>query len=761
MYSSEEVNLFKALKKSIIFGALPDITLQSILPQLKHIKLSPGQVLFNQGDSSDYVYVVMEGYLSVYLMTPKGTIRSVGVIDPYETLGELGALSGEVRSLTAKAEQKTEIIGIPSDVFKELCTEHPAILLDVIRPIISRALKTIKLYEASDQPEDYSDSDDTLKKTNLSDMDRKLIAWIKTVKLFVGIPDSYLIKLLPYIKRVKLSAGQMLFQQGDYSDYVYVLIHGKLSAFLITTKGERRTIGMIEPGETVGELGILSGFARSLNINAQNDAELIGVPSDTFRQLCQDFSFVLLKAVDPIINRSVQTIKLLIGEKYIENIIFFPTASNVKFELFKNKFSESLKNQNQSKLIADNTLAINEYIQMEKISEQNNIKHHIFFLDQPQEALLQFLTNRVSKFYLVVDGTKVSSVDATSMHILKQASANPKNKLYLILQHPDSTSQPTHTIAWLNKYNFSMHHHIRNGNEADYARLYRFINGTATGLVLGGGGAKGIAHIGVLKALREKNVVIDAIGGTSIGSMAGACYLLQDSFDKFVERFNWLVEKCYQSLSMRHYVWPIVSILSADPATSAGQELFGNLEIENLWLPFFCISSNLSTNQEHIHRTGLIWQALRSSASTPGILPPVVRNGQLHVDGGLLNNLPVDIMRNLLGPSSKIIASKLSNASIDKTHYEFPPVITLKQTLLIKLHLAKDYRFPHYFDMFFNSLLLGSAYKEQLNATAADMIINPDLSKYRTIAILRDDHDKLINLGYNEALKAIEKSIIK
>lgn len=754
MHPSTNHHLYESLKKSILFRVLPDAKLIDLLPMLKPIHLNAGDILFKKGDSPDYVYIVEQGRLSVFFIV-KNMAKVIGTVNAHETLGELGALSGEVRSLSAKAEVETDVIGITSQIFKELCKEYPAILLDFLQPLIARSLNITKMYEENESAKEYALSESP-ENITLTLEENNLIEHLKQAKLFVDVPDVYLIKLLPYLKYVKLISGNILFQQGDPSDYIYVIISGKLSAYLVTIEDEHRTIGIIEPGETVGDLGVLSHFSRSLTVRAIEDAELIGLPKEIFRKMCQDFSFVLQKVVDPIINRSVQTIKLLIGEKHIENIIFFSAENTNKFSLFKINFEHFIKNKQETKLI-DSNKDINYYTECEKNSRKDGTKNHLFFIEKAEDALFDFVSDRIGKLYLVVDPSQIYT-DMAITRMIQKITDSTKIKIYLVLLHSDDTRMPVHTMGWLKTYNFVLHHHLRIGCTDDYARLYRFASGTAIGLVLGGGGARGIAHVGVIKALKEKNIIIDAIGGTSIGAMVGACYLLEDSYDKFINKLFILIESCYQSLSLKNFVWPVISLLSGDPATKTNQQLFGDLLIEDLWLPFFCISSNLSTHQEVVHRNGLVSHALRSSSSIPGVLPPVVINGHLHLDGGLLNNLPVDVMREIVGSSGTVIAVKLSSPSINPTNYFFPDTLTLGETILTKLGLTKKYRFPYYLDTFFNSLLLGANYKEQLHSLSANLLINPDLSKFKTFGVLRKYHNLLIDLGYSETIRVVEKS---
>ncbi|MEO9204445.1 MAG: patatin-like phospholipase family protein [Gammaproteobacteria bacterium] len=589
---------------------------------------------------------------------------------------------------------------------------------------------------------------------------RNLLSALKQAKLFSGVSEEFILGLLPQFIQVTLRQGEILFYLDDPSDFVYILLKGDLSA-VMEKDGKELIIGMIHPGETVGELGVLSGLSRGLTVRAVTEAHLVGLSGYAFGQICQEEPSILTHTMIPIVNRSLQTIKFLRGEVSLCRIsVFLSVDNDEKTQIFKNKITEIISQHQRTKLVNEKNISANKYVSYIELAEQRNFDHLIFFIDKIDDNSLEFLMDKGSDFYLTADGRTRIIVNHEMNKFLQVINRHPKTKLRLILLYIDGNTTPAYTKAWLDRYKFFLHHHVRMDHEEDYQRLSRFIEGTAYGLVLGGGGSKGYLHLGVIKTLLEKKIPIDMIGGTSIGAVAGACYALTESFAETQDKFHILIEKCYQVLSFRHVVWPLVSLFSSNPVTHSAQEIFAKIEIENLWLPFYCTSSNLSEYCEVVHRAGPLWIALRSSASTPGIVPPVVIRGRLHVDGGLLNNLPVDVMKKILGPNGKIIASKLSNQHPDKYKYDFPPVLSLKQTILSKLNFASEssYRFPNYLEMFMTSLLLGASSKERENALMADLLVNPDLSDFRTFGRLKKRENKLIDLGYFETLKALKNT---
>ena len=172
--------------------------------------------------------------------------------------------------------------------------------------------------------------------------------------------------------------------------------------------------------------------------------------------------------------------------------------------------------------------------------------------------------------------------------------------------------------------------------------MARCLGGVAIGVVFGGGGARGLAHIGVIRALREAGVPIDMIGGTSMGAVIagglGMGFDWKESLE--ISRTGWLRHKPH-----KEYTLPFISIVRSRVLDRWAKEIYGTTDIEDLWVNFFCVSCNLTKSEMTVFERGPLWKAVRASASLPGVFVPVLLDGNVFVDGAIVNNLPGDIMR--------------------------------------------------------------------------------------------------------------------
>lgn len=216
---------------------------------------------------------------------------------------------------------------------------------------------------------------------------------------------------------------------------------------------------------------------------------------------------------------------------------------------------------------------------------------------------------------------------------LLEADGGPMARQALVLLHAGAPGRTAGTARWLGPRRTDFHTHVRAGVPADLERLVRVLAGRAVGLVLGGGAARGFAHLGAYRALREGGVPVDWIGGTSIGAVFGAAIAQGTPAEEIIAaaRRGFVQGKPFSDVTI-----PLLSLLRGRRMERLIGDYFEG-DIEDLPLPFFCISSNLGDGVARVPERGPVGAAVRASASLPGIFPPAVVNGQLaqRLRGGL------------------------------------------------------------------------------------------------------------------------------
>jgi NTE family protein len=240
----------------------------------------------------------------------------------------------------------------------------------------------------------------------------------------------------------------------------------------------------------------------------------------------------------------------------------------------------------------------------------------------------------------------------------------------LVLTHA-SHRRVSGTHRWLSARSVVMHHHVALDRASDVERLFRFINGTARGLVAGGGGAFCAAHVGIYAALLDAGVPIDMMGGTSAGGAFTAAFALERTPDEIDRAIH---EMFVTDRALERYTWPRYSLFDHTNFDRALIRSFGGINIEDLWIPYFAISTDLSSYERHCHRRGELWAAVRATASIPVVLPPFYTDeGHMLVDGCLLDNVPIAAMHQMKSGPNIVVSLRVPRLECFDVRYSALP----------------------------------------------------------------------------------------
>jgi lysophospholipid hydrolase len=244
---------------------------------------------------------------------------------------------------------------------------------------------------------------------------------------------------------------------------------------------------------------------------------------------------------------------------------------------------------------------------------------------------------------LVADASSSPEMDEIEKELLEVLPYRRSLRISLVLIHENG--DPSGTARWLDARQLERHFHIRPGEDRpgedqSVERLARTITGRAVGLTLGGGFARGLAHIGVFRALEEMGIAVDAVGGASMGSIVGALFAMGFQRAEIQDRILGLCTDIYGDLT-----FPFIAFKTGRKFSNSVRDLIGDRQIEDLWIPYFCVSANLNRSELKIHMRGSLAKAVLAASRAPGVFPPIVYDGELHIDGGVINNVPVDLMK--------------------------------------------------------------------------------------------------------------------
>jgi NTE family protein len=277
--------------------------------------------------------------------------------------------------------------------------------------------------------------------------------------------------------------------------------------------------------------------------------------------------------------------------------------------------------------------------------------------------------------------------------------------------------------------------------------------------VLGGGGAKSFAQIGVIKALNEFNIPFDAVGGTSMGSLIAGLASMGLDADKISDI---CCEYIVKNNPMMDFTFPFISMIRAKKYSNRLRSFFKNMQIEDLLIPYFAVATNITRSSIEVMDRGPLWEAVRASTSLPGYVPPFYKKGELLVDGGLMNNVPADIMKNR--GYFRIIAvdvAKTDNHESDSFYGELlsentpgssPSFLRMLLSLLRKNSVFSKY--PTIGNILMRSSLIASRNARENAKKASTIYINLPTESFSLLNF--KPISELIDIGYNYASENIE-----
>lgn len=458
------------------------------------------------------------------------------------------------------------------------------------------------------------------------------LALLESSPMFRGLDRPTLSAISAELEWLSLPGGATLFEAGEPSDAMYILIAGCLGAY---SGGDApRLLGRITAGEAVGEMGLVSGHARSATVRALRDSDLARLPRESFDRVILRHPAAMLRLAQLVVGR-LESSERGGGRVGPRTYAVLPQSIEVDVGGFATELVAALARHGRAELVwsvrgADHTSAW-----FHRVESAND---YVVYVADPEATTWSKLCVRQADSVLFVARAEAPAGPwPLGGGDLSQGAVQARAELVLL---HEERIEPGAAARWCRQVPGVPHHHVRGA--PDVERVARLLTGKAVGLVLSGGGARGFAHIGVVRALREAGVAIDLVGGTSMGAIMGAGVAAGWTTDEMVARFH---RSFVATNPLSDYTLPIVSLVAGRKVSRLLRQEFGETAIEDLPLPFYAVSANLTTGRGSVHRVGDLWRWLRASVAIPGVLPPVFHRGEVHVDGGAMNNMPVDVMR--------------------------------------------------------------------------------------------------------------------
>ncbi len=546
---------------------------------------------------------------------------------------------------------------------------------------------------------------------------RRAIECLSDCAGLAGVDRATLEALAAGAVHFSLRAGSLLFEAGSHPDGVYLVASGRLG---VKTQGMDRLTAQIERGELVGETAWLLKEPRSAAVFAMRDSELLLLPMpllDAVAAGSTQFSLALARLCARRLRRS----NLREAEQRRARVFsIIPNSVEIDVAGFATGLVAEFARAGRTQLVWDARASNHTAGWFNSIEESSD---YVVYVADPNASGWTRQCCRQADVILLLAPAGAAALPWPSG--VAEAALARGARVELALLH-DRRIEVGAASRWLRSSPVALHHHVVEA--ADFARLARLLTRRGVGLVLSGGGARGFAHLGVIRALREARVPIDFVGGSSIGSIIAAGVAVGWSDEEMRMRYR---RSFVDTNPVNDYTFPFVALTRGRKVSRLLEREYGDVLIEDLRQPYFCVSANLTTGRVLEHRQGRLAEALRASVAIPGVMPPIFRGEDVLVDGAAINNLPVDIMQ-----------------------MHAPGLVIGSDVGADRFALVRGKRGINIFQILMHSGMVNSASSVAAQRELADVLLKPplanvDLLNWRAF-------DRAIQAGYDYARLALE-----
>uniref|UniRef100_A0A669DP47 lysophospholipase n=1 Tax=Oreochromis niloticus TaxID=8128 RepID=A0A669DP47_ORENI len=616
-----------------------------------HVKA--GSVVARQGDQEVSIHFVISGLLHVYQrMIDREEESRLFVTHPGELVGHLAVLTGEPLIFTVRAQRDCSFLSISKTHFYEIMRVEPKVVLNVAHAVLKRMSSFVRQIDFA-------------------------LDWMA------------------------VEAGRAVYRQGEKSDSTFIVLSGRLRSVIMKEDGKKELIGEYGRGDLIGVVEALTRQNRATTVHAVRDSELAKLPEGALRSIKRKFPQVVTRLIHLLGQKILQQVNGPLtgvlalhtpGSKWdagnqasnLSTVAVLPVSEEVPLTAFTLELQHALLAIGPTLLLTSGIIkqrlgtaaldSVHEYRLSSWLGQQEDI--HRIVLYQTDYTLTPWTQRCIRQAdCIIIVGLGEQDPTVGELERMLEGSAVRAQK-QLVLLHREDGPAPKGTVDWLNMRSWiSRHLHLAcprrvfsrrsqpkllelyqrvfekpADRHSDFSRLARVLTGNAIALVLGGGGARGCSQVGIMRALCEAGIPVDLIGGTSIGSLMGALYAEDRSLSRLrIRAREWAMEMTSVFRKVLDLTYPITSMFSGASFNSGINNVFKSKQIEDLWIPYFNITTDITASAMRVHTDGSLWRYVRASMSLSGYLPPLCdpKDGHLLMDGGYINNLPADVARSM------------------------------------------------------------------------------------------------------------------
>lgn len=696
-------------------GALDDLAATA-----RRRELDDGEILVHQDDVGDDVFVVLGGRLDV--------VRDAG--DTEVVVAHLGAgdLAGEVtqamggrRTATLRAAGAATVGILDRDAYLERLSTDPELGEAVARAARERRNRTR--------------------------------ATIGLVEFFGPRRRDLIDEIVDAVEWVTYGPGDLIFEQGDPSDAAYLVVAGRLRLHAVDDDGADRVETEIGRGELIGEIGILDDQPRTATVWATRDTTLARLSAEAIGTLNQRHPGLLISVSKRIVDRLLHQHR----PDHRARVVAVSIMSDAIEDPLPIMVAE-LRRYGTTLMIDDSVLRrhvrdidgpggsdrVGEFIHEADVGND----YVLLVARAGAEAWAETVARQCDRFAAITSADPTAEEAAQLRSALGALPEVVREQAWIVRVHPASTITPSGTAQAVDRFRVAEVHNIRADRPAHLRRIARLATGNGRGLVLSGGGAKGMAHVGAAEAMLDADIAYDRVGGASMGALMAA--LLARDTDLGATSAT-VATEFHKKLF--DFTVPLVSLTKGERIAQSTRRLFGGQDVLDTWIPIFAVSTNLTKAELTVHRRGSMVRALKATIALPVIMPPVPIDGDLHVDGGVLDNLPISTMA-ADASIGTVVAVDVSPPSGPPAEEDYGLSVSGWSVLRRRLTRRPTTQ-PDIGQTLMSSMLIGSSAAQFQSEADADLLIDLDLAGVGLLEYV--DHHEVIERGRRAAAAIIDE----
>ena len=540
---------------------------------------------------------------------------------------------------------------------------------------------------------------------------------LRQVPILADVNGEQLDQLSNAVERKHVRANEWLFHLGDPSDSIYVIGTGRFAAI----GADGQVIREMAAGDSIGDLGVIDGAARSAGVRAIRDGVVWRIAAETFSEVLEKtprLQAAMLRVMARMLRQSRS-----VNASQRPRVVAILSTGDADAAPIVDALTTRLDSHGRTAVIAP------------PVESTAAVKDHNEFVEAFNETLDR--AEHSNDWVLVV-------ADRGSGDLWREYVVAQSDRLVVLVDQPHppdgidrlDTHGPVHLItmvepdtSWWDVFQPISHHTGDDG----IAALARRIAGRSLGLVMAGGGARGFAHLGVYEELTAAGIVIDRFGGTSAGAIVAGLFAQGMEAEEAITTARVVAE----TSPLSDYAVPAIALTRGARVNRLLGETFGDIRIEHLPRGFFSVSADMISGDQIVHRRGPLWLAVRASMSIPGLVPPLQCGDRLFVDGGLLNNLPADVM--CADQDGEVICVDLRRTFLPSKGFGLLPAIVQPPGFVRHLVTGTDIALPPLQETLLRSVDLAASCGNLSELPRIAAIIQPDISAIGPLDFKRFD----------------------